>query len=138
MTECCGALQLSSVLGASWWLRPMCQASLLRVPYSLPSPEALPQPESRARGCIVLHVLPKMMPFYCFRHFSPPRPFFFSLLILLFFHKHNKHTHTNTPEVQTRTKSTPAADMGAKVHCTPSSTVGFWKVIQSFFLCHGA
>ncbi|KAI9518418.1 hypothetical protein NQZ68_037981 [Dissostichus eleginoides] len=44
------ALQLGGVLGGSWWLGPVCQASLLCVPYSLPSPEALPQQDSRARG----------------------------------------------------------------------------------------
>lgn len=134
MTECSGALQLSSVLGGSWWLVPMCQASLLCVPHSLPSPEALPQQDSRARGFIVHSALPKTMPFHCFQHFSPSHTLFF----LLFLHKHNKHTHTNTPQVQTRTESTPAPDMGAKVHCTLSSTVGFWKVIRSFFLCHCA
>ncbi|CAB1433636.1 unnamed protein product [Pleuronectes platessa] len=44
----------------------MCQASLLCVPHSLPSPEALPLQESRARGFIVLHACPKTMPFHCF------------------------------------------------------------------------
>lgn len=132
MTECSGALQLSSVLGGSWWLVPMCQASLLCVPYSLPSPEALPQQDCGARGFIVHSALPKTMPFHCFQHFYPPHSFFSSLFAQ---HK-KKHTHTNIPQVQTCTNSTPAPDMGAKVHRTPSSTAGFWKVIRSFFLCH--
>lgn len=127
VTECCGALQHSSVLGGSWWLVPMCQASLLCVPYSLPSPEALPQQDSRARGFTVHYAPPKMMPFRCFHLFFPSTLFFISF-------------STNTPK-QTPLKfkqSTPAPDTGAKVHCTLSSTAGFWKVIRSFFLCHCA
>lgn len=67
----------------------MCQASLLCVPYSLPSPEALPQQDCRARGFIVHSALPKTMPFHCFQHFYPPHSFFSSL-----FAQHKKtHPH---------------------------------------------
>lgn len=63
VAEC--ALQLSRVLGGSWWLVPMCQAPLLCVPYSLPSPEALIANQRLHCG------LPKTMPFYCSRHLFP-------------------------------------------------------------------
>lgn len=129
VTECSGALQLSSVLGGSWWLVPMCQASLPCVPYSLPSPEALPRQDNRARGFIVHCALPKTMPFHCFPHCC----FFFSFCTNI----------TNTPtQTPLKFKHAPSPllppDVGAKVHCTLSSTVGFWKVIRSFFLCHCA
>lgn len=133
VTECSSALQLSSVLGGSWWRVPMCQASLPCVPYSLPSPEAWPQQGFRARGFIMHSALPKIMSFDCFQHFYPLHLFFF----LLFLRNIKKnHTHTNIRRVQTCTKSIPAPDMGAEVHRNPSSTAGFWKVIQSFFFCH--
>lgn len=50
VTERSRALQLSSVLGASWWLVPVCQDSPPGVPHSLPSPEASPRQDNRARG----------------------------------------------------------------------------------------
>lgn len=133
MTECSGALQLSSVLGGSWWLVPMCQASLLCVPYFLPSPEALPQQESRARGFVVLHVLPKTMPFYCFQLFSPSRSFCLS------FCPNITNTPTHTP---LKFKHAPSPLLpqtwGQKSTAPCPLRRVFWKVIQSFFLCHGA
>lgn len=92
VTECSSALQLSSVLGGSWWLVPMCQASLPCVPYSLPSPEALPQQDFRARGFIMHSALPKIMSFDCFQHFYPLHLFFF-LLFLCNIKKPHPHKH---------------------------------------------
>lgn len=109
VTGCSDVLQLSSVLGGSWWLVPMCQASLLGVPYFLPSPEALPQQDSKARGFIVLCACPKMMPFLCFQHFSPPH--FFSS----FYTKTQQaHTQTAPSSNDVCSKSTPASRHGGK------------------------
>lgn len=73
---------------------PMCQASLLGVPYSLPSPEALPQQDSRARGCIVC-CTSQDDAFVCLQHFFPPCSF--SCVAA----QTQQHTHTNTSQVQT-------------------------------------
>lgn len=81
VTECSSALQLSSVLGGSWWLVPMCQASLPCVPYSLPSPEAWPQQDFRARGFIMHSALPKIMSL--FSTLLPSALVFFSLSLSL-------------------------------------------------------
>lgn len=97
--------------------------------FPCPHLRLLPRQESRARGFIVLHARPKTMPFYCFTTL-------FHLRTLFFF--------TNTP-TQTALK------FKHQVHSCPrhrgqKSTAPrplplvffFWKVIHSFFLCHGA
>lgn len=84
----------------------MCQASLLCVPYSLPSPEALPQRDSRARGFPVHYAPTKTMPFRCFHLFSPPHSF-----PALFAQTHpNKHpSSSNSPLLpQTRGQKSTA------------------------------
>lgn len=130
VTECSGALQLSSVLGGNWWLVPMCQASLLCVPYSLPSPEALPptgQQGQRLYCALCASQDDALPPFF---NTFPLHTFCFSFS---FFSTNITNTPTQTTlQVQTRTTSTPAPDVGAKVHCTLSSTALFWKVIRSF------
>lgn len=73
----------------------MCQASLLCVPHSLPSPEALPRQDSRARGFIVALCASQddALPL-----FSTLLPSMLSLsFFFILFLQHNKHTHTNTP-----------------------------------------
>lgn len=97
---------------------PMCQASLLGVPYSLPSPEALPQQDSRARGCIVC-CTSQDDAFVCLQHFFPPCSF--SCVAA----QTQQHTHTNTSQVQTLHQVHPSFRHGGKSPLHPVLYGGF-------------
>lgn len=122
------------------WPVPMCQASLLCVPHSLPSPEALPQQGCRARG-FFFSAHPRRCPSTVFDTST-----LHALLLFLLFlnnirkkpqHPHKHPSSSNVHQVQSYCRheksTTPRPLQRAFFFPFPFF---FWKVIRSFFLCH--